>query len=150
MEVSMIKIEGSVLIDRPVEKVWNFLTSVENASKWDTGIVEARQTSEGSVGLGTTVEAISESRGRRRIMPIKVTAYDPDKRVAWSVNAGFAMGKVTYDFENVEGGTRLSKSTELELKGLYNLLKPILRRRYNQSEIVLDLGNIKRNVEAST
>jgi hypothetical protein len=30
----MIRVEGSEVINRPIDQVWKFLTSVENASKW--------------------------------------------------------------------------------------------------------------------
>ena len=144
----MIRVEGSVVIDRPVEQVWKFLTSVENASKWDTGILEARQTSAGPVGVGTTVEALSESRGKRQIMNVKVTEYDPRKRVAWTVDdPRMGTGKSIYSFESADRGTRLSKVSEIELKGFFKMLTPILRRRFTADEIGLDLNNIKHNVE---
>ena len=146
----MIKVEGSVEINRPIEQVWKFLTSVENASKWDTGIVEAKQTSDGPVGLGTTVEAVSESRNKRRILTVEVTEYDLNKRVAWTVaNTGFGTGKVIYKFEPIRNGTRLSKSSEVDLKSFFKLLTPIIRRRLTTDEIKLDLANIKNNVEAT-
>jgi uncharacterized protein YndB with AHSA1/START domain len=138
-----------VVIDRSVEQVWKFLTDVENASKWDTGIVEARQTSAGPVGLGTRLEVVRESRGKRRTMEVEVTEYEPDKRVAWKLDAGFATGRTIYSFEPLGGETRLSKSTEVKPRGFFKLLTPILRRQFRESEIELDLANIKRNIEAS-
>ena len=148
----MIRAEGSIEINRPIIQVWNFLTNVENASKWDTGIVEARQTSDGPVGLGTTVEAVRESRNKRRTLKIKVTEYDPNKRVAWTIDdagfEGFGTGKTIYNFEPFDGGTRLSKSSEVELKRFFKLLTPIIRRRFTKEEIKLDLDNIKCFVEA--
>jgi carbon monoxide dehydrogenase subunit G len=146
----MIKVEGSEVINRPKEQVWKFLTSVENASKWDTGIIEAKQTSDGPVGLGTILEAVSESRGKRRNLKVEVTEYDPNKRVAWTIDAGFGTGKSIYTLESAGSGTRLSKSSEVELKGFFKLLTPIIRRRFNKEEIELDLDNIKRNVKASS
>jgi uncharacterized protein YndB with AHSA1/START domain len=144
----MIKVEGSKVIDRPIEQVWKFLTSVENASKWDTDIVEARQTSDGPVGLGTTLDAVSESRGKRRTMKIKVTEYEMNKKVAWTVDdPRMGSGRSIYTFEPAGSGTRLSKASELELKGVFKMLTPIIRRRLSQEEIGLDLDNIKHNVE---
>ena len=146
----MIKVEGNIEINRPIEQVWKFLTSVENASKWDTGIVEARQTSNGPVGLGTIIEAVSESRSKRRTLKVEVTEYDLNKRVAWTISAaGFGTGRSIYNFKSSDRGTRLSKTSEIELKSFYKLLTPIIRRRFTNDEIVLDLNNIKRYVEAS-
>jgi uncharacterized protein YndB with AHSA1/START domain len=145
----MIKMEGSVVIERPIEQVWGFLTSAENASKWDTGILEARQTSSGPVGLGTTLEAVREMRGRRRSMNVKVTEFEPIKRVAWAIDFGMGTGTSIYSFETAVCGTLLSKSSQVELKGVYNLLTPIMRRRLTAEEVGLNLNNIKQNVEAS-
>jgi uncharacterized protein YndB with AHSA1/START domain len=145
----MIKVEGNVEINRPLEQVWKFLTSVDNASKWDSGILEAHQTSDGPVGLGTTLEAVRDMGGKRRSMNVKVTEYDPIKRVAWTIDAGIGTGKSIYTFESAGSATKLSKTSQLELKGLYNLLTPILRRRFNKSEIEHDLETIKRSVEFS-
>ena len=145
----MISMEGSVEIDRPLEQVWKFLTSVDNASKWDTGILEARQTSSGPVGLGTTLEAVREMRGKQHTINVKVTEYDPNKKFVMTIDAWIGTGSTIYTFEPAVCGTFLSKKAQVELKGFYNLLTPILRRRFSKSEIEQDLEAIKQNVEAS-
>jgi uncharacterized membrane protein len=43
----MVKLEQSIMINRPVEEVWKFMSHWENGPKWDCGVVEARQISEG-------------------------------------------------------------------------------------------------------
>jgi coenzyme Q-binding protein COQ10 len=144
----MISVEGRQVINRPIDQVWKYLTSVENASKWDAGTLEARQISSGPVGLGTTLETVREMRGKRRSMKVVVTEYDPSKKVAWTIDAGVGTGKRIYTFEPASSGTLLSKTTQVELKGFYKLLTPILRRRFNKSVIEQDLNNIKQYVEA--
>ncbi len=51
----MIRGEGNMIIYRPIEAVWNFLTDLENYPKWHKGMAEARKTSEGPMGVGTTM-----------------------------------------------------------------------------------------------
>jgi uncharacterized protein YndB with AHSA1/START domain len=46
----MVKIVASVLIDRPVEEVWKFVMDLSKLPKWNTGILEAKQTSAGPLG----------------------------------------------------------------------------------------------------
>ncbi|MBF8283384.1 MAG: hypothetical protein HW378_2299 [Anaerolineales bacterium] len=46
-DVAMVKLEQSIMINRPVEEVWKFMSNWENGPKWDCGVVEARQISEG-------------------------------------------------------------------------------------------------------
>ncbi len=42
----MISIQGSVEIQRPVETVFDFLSGLGNAPKWQRGVIESRRTSE--------------------------------------------------------------------------------------------------------
>ena len=42
----MIKAEQSMIINRPVEEVWEYLSNVENMAKWDQGVLEAKLTSD--------------------------------------------------------------------------------------------------------
>ena len=46
----MPKIEMSIVINRPVEEVFAFLSDFENNPKWQATSVEARKISEGPVG----------------------------------------------------------------------------------------------------
>jgi uncharacterized protein YndB with AHSA1/START domain len=39
------KTEASVIIDRPVEEVWRFVTDVEKMVKFDPGVLEVKVTS---------------------------------------------------------------------------------------------------------
>lgn len=58
--ITMIKIEQSVIIHRPVEEVWQFMSNVENVTKWDRGVLQARQTSEGPLGVGSTLQTVRQ------------------------------------------------------------------------------------------
>jgi uncharacterized protein YndB with AHSA1/START domain len=77
----MLQVEHSVVIDKPVEQVWNFLTDFQNTPKWDIGVLETRQTSEGPAGLGTTFQNIGPFLGRKSVREYKVTEYEPNKKV---------------------------------------------------------------------
>ena len=60
----MIRIETSVLIKQPIEKVFEFVSDVENNHLWQSSIIEGRQTSTGSLGVGTTIMTVSRYFGR--------------------------------------------------------------------------------------
>ena len=47
----LIQVEGSVVIDRPTEQVWEGMSNVaENVPKWDRGVLAARVASDGPLG----------------------------------------------------------------------------------------------------
>jgi hypothetical protein len=143
-----IKVEGTVLINRPVRQVWKFLTNPENVAKWNSGILEVRQTSMGPVGPGSTLAAIEKSRGNRHPLTVKITEYDLNKKVGLNIASSLGCEKTIYTFESVTGRTRVLRTTELELKGIYQFLTPLLRRRLNPCEVERNMGELKRCVES--
>jgi uncharacterized membrane protein len=51
---SMTRVATSVVINRPPEEVFEFVSNFENNPRWQSGMHEARITSEGPLGVGTT------------------------------------------------------------------------------------------------
>ena len=146
----MVKVEQSVLIDKPVEQVWNFLTNFQNTPKWDIGVSETRQTSEGPAGLGTTFQNIGPFLGRESVREYKVTEFEPDKKatVKLITPAMFIQNaEVSYIFESAQNGTKLSAVGSVEFNGLFRVIQPILRQRA-MKDSEGDLANLKRLLEA--
>lgn len=50
----MVKFEESVVIERPLEQVFAFVSDPRNDTEWSEEIAEVRQTSEGPLGVGTS------------------------------------------------------------------------------------------------
>jgi uncharacterized protein YndB with AHSA1/START domain len=148
----MLKVEQSVVIDKPVEQVWSFLTDFQNTPKWDIGVLETRQTSEGPAGLGTTFENIGPFLGRSAVREYKVTEYEPNRRVTVKLitPAKFVkQAEVSYTFEPVKNGTKLSFTGGIEFGGFFKLIQPILLQRAKKDGQG-DLENLKRLMEVQT
>lgn len=60
----MVRIDVTTLISRPVQKVWDFFIDFTNSSHWTRSGSELRMTSEGTFGVGTTVESVRPIFGR--------------------------------------------------------------------------------------
>jgi hypothetical protein len=67
--------ENTVMIRRPIEEVFGFLSQFENVPKWNYAIVETRRVSEGPVGVGTIYHQVRSvpSRSEERF---EVTAFN--------------------------------------------------------------------------
>jgi uncharacterized protein YndB with AHSA1/START domain len=101
----LVKIEASVIIDRPVEVVWKFMTDWSNAPKWDPGVLELRQTSAGPIGVGATLQA----RRKDSVTDVLVTEYEPNRKFTTEYPSGPIKGsKVVFSTETIEGKTRLT------------------------------------------
>jgi len=139
----MIRFEESMVINRPVDEVWDYLTHVENMPKWDRGVLEARQTSEGPASVGSTVQVRRQMLGRQRIAEFRLSEYAPNTRLALEAKRGHMTAQSRFTFEAVAGGTRLTQTSEIELSGWVKLLTPILipmLRRDGRE----DFANLKR------
>lgn len=123
----MIRIERSVIINRPIELVFAFMTDIDNLSKWIPAVVKSEKSSPGPMGVGTTEHEVFRSffllRGENTSV---VTEYQPNKKIAWKTTSSlFPPWETTYNFESVESGTKVTYILLWELKGLYKPLKPL-------------------------
>ena len=144
----MIKFEESILINRPVEAVWKFLTTIENMPKWDRGVIEARQTSEGPMGVGSTVQIVRQFLGRRRIGIFRVSDVVPNRTVAIQASAMGLTAQVRYTLEAVSDATRMTSAGEVGLGGWLQLIAPIVIPMLARDGRD-DLANVKRVLEAT-
>jgi uncharacterized protein YndB with AHSA1/START domain len=143
----MIKIETSIVINRPIEEVFAFVTDVEKLSQWSAELVEAKKTSEGPVGVGTTFSGVVKMLGRRMENEHKVSEYEPNSKFAFKVTSGPAQMEIEYTFESVAGGTKVSVVTEGETGGFFKLAEPIFARML-QRQYETNFANLKDLLEA--
>ena len=57
----MIEFTNQVVIERPVKDVFDFVSQLENAPKWNYFVQQVRQTSPGPVGFGTSFHQIRKT-----------------------------------------------------------------------------------------
>lgn len=143
----MAKIEASIVVDRPVEEVWRFVIDFPNAPKVDPGLIECKVTSEGPLGVGTTLQSRRTTRGANLIV-WHVTEYEPGRKLTAEVTSPNMMkgSRNTTTLENAEGKTKLSVAWDLKLNGFYSLLRPFIApsmRKLCETQV----GNLKRVLE---
>ena len=143
----MARMEASVVINRPIDEVFAYMTDVGSWSQWNSGILEAEQTSEGPVGVGTTFQGVSQFLGQRGEWTSEVTEYEPNKKIKQKVNQGPMSIEQSLTFEPVEGGTRFTMIGEGETGGFFKLAEPILNRMW-QRQLEGMLANLKDILES--
>ena len=141
----MAKIEASVMVDRPAEEVWIFVTNPSNTPKWAPTVIDVKQTSAGSLGVGSTIE------WRRRlyphVQPFKVSEYEPNRRFSMEFTRAPMKGsKLCFDVETAEGKTRLNLEWDTEYHGLGKLFGPLITRSAKKEMAFVD--NIRRTIES--
>ncbi len=143
----MIKIEHSIVINRPIEEVFAFLNDEQNDPKWQSGVLEAEQTSEGPVGVGTTVQEVRKFLGRRIESTYEITEYVPNEKVSSKATSGPIPFKLSTTFDPVEEGTRVTVVGEAEPGGFFKLAESVVSRTFANS-LEADFDNLKAILEA--
>lgn len=112
----MATFENTVVIRRPIEEVFAFLSDLENVPKWNYAIVETRKVSKGPVGLGTVYRQVRSvpSRSEERL---EVTAFNPPGHLEIRGQLGPFPSRLSYALDALPDGTRVTNSVELELRG---------------------------------
>jgi hypothetical protein len=142
----MIRIEHSVVINRPLEEVFAVVGNPEYDPRWSSTIVDAWPTSPGPLGVGATFQHVGEFMGRQLELPVEVTEYVPNRSVVIMPLAGpiqFASWRVV---EPVPGGTHVIIGIEGQIAGVSRFAEPLIagaaRRQLNA-----DLMNLKYMLE---
>ncbi len=145
----MARIEESINIKCPVDKVFAYTTDVDSWSKWQTGLTDAEQTPPGQMAIGTTFRWISHRMGLKLKVTAKVTGYEPNKRWSKDIFTGSSVIEDNLSFEPIEGGTKFTLRWDVKLSGFLKLLSPMFLRSLRK-HMTVALNNIKSILEAQT
>ena len=122
----METVELSIVINKPTEEVFTYLANLENDLKWRREWVEAKNTSESPLGLGTTFLLVGELLGRRMETVYETIEYEPNRMSAWKAVSGPLPLTFRRTFERIDGGTRVTMRYEAEVRGFFKLVKPLV------------------------
>ncbi len=143
----MIKVENSVVINRPVDEVFEFVSNIENLPQWAGPVLEAKQTSDGPVGVGATQTQVAQFLGRKIETSHEVTEYEPNKKLSTKTTSGPLPMEVSYILEPAAGGTKVTLGGDIDAGGFFKLAEPIVGRMLNR-QTASDAANLKELLEA--
>lgn len=142
----MINLDLSILIDRPVKDVFAFVANPNNMSKWNSAVVSLEQITPGAVGVGTKFKSVGEMMGRRIEGEMQVTAYEPDTKCGYQVNAGPMQVNLVITFKTVGTGTKISLNAQGNPGGIFKLAEGVLAGRV-KSMMEENLARLKSVLE---
>lgn len=122
----MARVTGSIVIDRPIEKVFDAVADQTNETRYNPSMMSSRRVTDGPIGVGTHFLATILIRGRPTEVDIEVTRYErPTVLGSRSVMAGSTVVGETR-LEPVASGTRFSWDWEVTVAGPARLLGPLV------------------------
>ena len=106
----MARFQQSVVISRPAERVFAFVSDFENDPRW-SGVTRVRRTSSGPVGVGTTLQLRQRFLGRHLEVVLEVVRYEPGRVITVQTTSGrFVSMAGTRLAEPADDATRLTFS----------------------------------------
>ncbi len=125
----MIKLESTVIINRPVQDVWDFVSDCTNEPQWHTDCISARATSARPLQTGST-QAWAMTYAKGAEANLTVTALEPGRlEQLETVSAPMNIKPtLTYTFEAAGTGTKFTRAMDVRPTGITRLMEPLLRR----------------------
>ena len=128
-----MEIKISIDVGRSAEEVFMYLNDVKNNVQWEKEVVEMEYTSEGPVGVGSTGRRVEKFMGTE-VSTWEITEYEENKHVAVEFASPKFQGDVTWDLEQMDGGTRVGFQMRGQPKGLVSklimpLFMPMVKRQ---------------------
>ena len=126
---------GRIIVSRdiaaPVEEVWSYCKDIDNTPEWFPAILNVRPVGEQREGVGAEYEFTARNAGRTVTYRMAVTDWEEGQRVRQEIVPGSGRGlwssllesmSVVWEYRPADGGTRLTVTQEMKLKGPMNLL----------------------------
>ena len=144
----MSKVSGEILIERPVEEVFDYVADQCNEPIYNPRMLQSEKITDGPIAVGTRFCATARS-GRRAVeMLIEVTEFQRPRRFgsrttmpSFNVDGGLT-------FEPAAGATRMIWSWEVRPSGRLRLLGPVMARLGRHQEQAIWTG-LKAHLEES-
>ena len=143
----MIKVEKSIVINRPVDEVFNFVIAEGNYTKWQAGVQEVIEGgSRNSVGSQFT--EVRKFMGQEMRTTLELTDFKQNALWAAKVVKGPVPYTVNMTFEGTEGGTRVTTCVDGEPKGFFKLAENMVAGQLEKS-LMEDQKKLKEILEKS-
>jgi uncharacterized protein YndB with AHSA1/START domain len=143
------RFEATVVIDRPIEEVFDFLADGTNDPKFSPRVLEIAKTTDGEPGVGTVYASTVKDAGMKTKREFKITEFERPTRIRWTeVSKNLVMApEGGYDLAPEGNGTRVTIYNVLEGRGPGKLFAPLALRAARKGAD--DFGkSIKAAVEA--
>jgi len=114
-----------VVINRPIQEVFAFVTDHANDKLWKPFVTESRKISTGSIGVGTRFEIVTVAWGYRRSGEVEILEYEPYSLFTYRGNDKVFPFIGQLWFSTAPSGTHIRGHVEFQAQGLWKLLSPL-------------------------
>ena len=143
----MIKVEKSIVINKPVDEVFQFVTGPDNYTKWQAGVEQVIESGPRNT-VGSQFTEVRKFMGQEMRTTLELTEFVPSTKWAAKVVKGPVPYEVNMTFQSVEGGTKVTTCVDGEPKGFFKLAEGMVAGQLEKS-LGEDVQKLKELVEAN-
>ena len=146
-----MRIERSIEIAAPPEKIWPFLVEPEKILKWFTLLQKFEYTSDQRSGAGTPFYYEEKSGGRLMKLNYKVTEWVENERLAFSLTSGpLKRNDQVWGIKATPSGSRFTLTEDVEMPWgvIGKIMDTLFVGRLVGKHLEEILANLKKLAEA--
>lgn len=121
-----MRLRKTVVVDRPLQAVFDYLADFTTTTEWDPGTVSTVR-EQGDGGVGTAYRNTSEFLGRTTELRYVVQELVPGQRIKLRGQNKTIAATDTMSVRQIDGGTEVTYIAEFAFKGTARLLAPLFR-----------------------
>ena len=125
----MARIEQSIKVNCAPEKAFALATDFNKAATWQTGVIEAKVTSDGAAGVGTTYAWTAKALGQTMETRGEVTVWNPPLAYEWKATQSPFPLAGGMKFQADGSGTLVTIFADAEPGGFFKLAEGMIKRQ---------------------
>ena len=141
-------VEGDILINRPIDEVFDFVADECNEPKYNPQMTLAEMVTQGPIGLGSKFHCVMTGAGATDVA-VEFTEFVRPRRLGSTSHISNMDINGTLLFEPQGQSTKLKWLWNIEPRGFLKLLGPMVRRMGERQELAIWTG-LKKVMEAQS
>ncbi len=125
----MIEINCNTFIYRPIQRVFDFISTPENDFQWQYGTLTSSRVSPDRMQLGANFQSVSHLMEQRIQSTFEVTEYEPNRKYGFKSISGPLQSFTTYTLEIVKNCTQVTLSMQATVINLVGLSESVLEKK---------------------
>jgi carbon monoxide dehydrogenase subunit G len=123
----MIEINGEIVVERPVESVFAFVSDPANTPRYQPDIVSTRVETPGPVRRGTRFNETMKMGPWKLDSSCEVVEHERPRLVTFAATGRTLHYRCHFTFEPAPQGTRIRIVGAAQLQGWWRLMEPMMR-----------------------
>jgi hypothetical protein len=145
----MINLISSTFIERPVQQVFDFVSTPENDFQWRYGTLATARLPKGSDAMQSFFRSIGHLMGRRNLSTFEITEFEPNKKYGFKSLSGPVHSRTSYTLEKLNDRTRINISIQANAPNFFQITEKLLGKTMKK-QLEEDVGRLKSILEQNS